>query len=165
MAQQKPDCAKAKATCEGTPITAGAQKGSGDGKRLRPSRSRLEDVLQRHLATSDAATCSPPIHGLRCTSIRAHPPILEGEKPWSTPNAIPYVRISTHTSSPLEYTERLADFSAAPTYRRVAPPRTLFAHFLTVVRQNKMLARPSRPCRRRPRSGATQICRRTRWTS
>ena len=114
MAQQKPDCAKAKATREGKPITAGARKRTGDGKRyleaesvkrLRSSRSRLEAAFQRHLATSDAATRSQPIHGLRCTSIRAHLPILKGEKLWSTPNTVPHIRISTHTSFPLENTE------------------------------------------------------------
>ena len=49
-------------------------------KGLCPSRSRLEHVFRRPLAASDAAIYSTPVHGLRCTSIRAHPSVFERRK-------------------------------------------------------------------------------------
>jgi hypothetical protein len=136
--------------------------------KMSSSDTSLPPTLQStlHPFTASDALPSEPTH-----------PFSNAEKPWSTLNDIfaATSRISeslnAYLSFPLENTKLtslLRQHTTASHYLNIV--RTFVtisvdAHPLIVVRQNKMLARPSRLCRRRPESGTAQTCRWTRWIS
>lgn len=135
--------------------------------RMSSNDPPLPPTLQStlHPFTTSDALPSEPTH-----------PFSNAEKPWSTLNDIfaATARISeslnAYLSFPLENTKLtslLRQHTAAShslNLVRTFPLSFLNAHPLTVVRQNKMLARPSGLYGRRSESGTAQTCRWTRWT-
>jgi len=147
-------------------------------KRLSSSRSRLTIKM----SSSDASlppTLQSTLHPFTATdALPSEPthPFSNTEKPWSTLNDIfaATSRISeslnAYLSFPLENTKLTSllrqHTTASHSLNLVRTFALIFlsAHSLTVVRQNKMLVRPSRLCGRRSESGTAQTCRWIRWT-
>ena len=136
--------------------------------KMSSSDTSLPPTLQSalHPFTASDALPSEPTH-----------PFSNAEKPWSTLNDIfaATSRISeslnAYLSFPLENTKLTSllrqHTAASHSLNIVRTSLSIFlnAHSLTIVRQNKMLARPSRLCGRRSGSGTVRTCRWTRRTS
>ena len=133
--------------------------------KMSSSDTPLPPTLQStlHPFTASDALPSEPTH-----------PFSNAEKPWSTLNDIftATSRISeslnAYLSFPLENTKLTSllrqhtSASHSLNFVRTFAPIFLDALPLIVVRQNKMLARPSRLCERRSESDTAQTCRWTR---
>ena len=152
---------------------AGRPRGSAhnlDRATLKMSSgdTSLPPTLQStlHPFTASDALPSEPTH-----------PFSNAEKPWSTLNDIfaATSRISeslnAYLAFPLENTKLTSLLRQHTTAShslnlvRTLLSISLHPHSLTIVRQNTMLARPSKLCGRRSVSGTAQTCPWTRQTS
>ena len=136
--------------------------------KMSSSDTSLPPTLQSalHPFTASDALPSEPTH-----------PFSNAEKPWSTLNDIfaATSRISeslnAYLSFPLENTKLTSLLRQHTTAShslnlvRIFLSTSLHPHSLTIVRQNTMLARPSKLCGRRSVSGTAQTCPWTRQTS